>query len=58
MATGLTPGRCPLWGRRTPGVLDSTPGRLDYRKDRHGILMIFLRAAIRSTPNVGLQKVV
>lgn len=24
----LTPGRCPQWGRRTPDVLDSTPGRL------------------------------
>lgn len=33
--TVLTPGRCPLWGRRTPDVPGSTPGRLVYRQDGH-----------------------
>lgn len=31
----LTPGRCPLWGRRTPDAPGSTPGRLACRKDSH-----------------------
>lgn len=41
VTAGPTPGRCPRWGRRTPGVPGSTPGRLSCGYKRQSMYVIF-----------------
>ena len=40
-----TPGRCPLWGRHTPGAPGSTPGRLSCRHKRASVTLRRLSTA-------------
>lgn len=49
-----TPGRCPLWGRRTPGAPGSTPGRRGWGRERHPAATRATRVTARPRPKFSL----
>lgn len=55
LATLLTPGRCPQWGRHTPDVPGRTPGRLVCRK---GINIDHMAATRPQPPTVLLLVII